>query len=78
MLTSYVYILNATNEILKDVRVRKAFALAIDRNYIIEQVTKGGETPANAFVPFGVRDVDIKDSFREIGGGFFDISPENY
>ena len=78
MLTSYYYILNTTNQILRDVRVRKALALAIDRNYIVEQVTKGGETPANAFVPYGVRDVDIKDSFREIGGGFFDINPENY
>ena len=78
MLASYFYCLSATNEVLKDVRIRKALALAIDRNYIVEQVTKGGERPANAFVPFGIRDEDVKDSFREIGGGFFDISPENY
>ena len=78
MLASYFYCLSATNEVLKDVRIRKALALAIDRNYIVEQVTKGGERPANAFVPFGIRDEDVKDNFREIGGGFFDISPENY
>ena len=78
MLASYFYCFNVTNEVLKDIRVRKALALAIDRNYIVEQVMKGGETPANAFVPFGIRDADIKESFRENGGGFFDISPENY
>ena len=78
MLASYFYCFNVTNEVLRDVRVRKALALAIDRNYIVEQVMKGGETPANAFVPFGIRDADVKESFREIGGGFFDISPENY
>lgn len=76
MTASYFYCLNVTNEILRDIRIRKALALAIDRNYIIEQVTKGGETPANAFVPFGIRDAE--GSFRENGGGFFDISPENY
>ena len=43
MLASYFYCLNTTNEVLKDIRVRKALALAIDRNYIVEQVTKGGE-----------------------------------
>ena len=78
MLASYFYCFNVTNEVLKDIRIRKALALAIDRNYIVEQVMKGGETPANAFVPFGIRDADIKESFRENGGGFFDISPENY
>ena len=78
MLASYFYCFNVTNEVLKDIRIRKALALAIDRNYIVEQVMKGGETPANAFVPFGIRDTDIKESFRENGGGFFDISPENY
>lgn len=77
MLASYFYCLNTTNEVLSDIRVRKALALAIDRNYIVEQVTKGGETPANAFVPYGIKDVN-NGSFRENGGGFFDISSENY
>ena len=76
MLASYFYCLNTTNEVLKDIRVRKALALAIDRNYIVEQVTKGGETPADAFVPYGINDAD--GSFRENGGGYFDISQEGY
>ena len=40
--TAY-YALNNTNEVLKDKRVRRALALAIDRNYIVENITKGGE-----------------------------------
>ncbi|WP_295157715.1 peptide ABC transporter substrate-binding protein [uncultured Brachyspira sp.] len=78
MLASYFYCLNVTNEVLSDIRVRKALALAIDRNYITEQVTKGGEIPANAFVPYGINDAEAGESFRENGGGFFDISEENY
>jgi oligopeptide transport system substrate-binding protein len=37
-----------------DVLVRKAFSAAIDRASLIENVTKGGELPANAFAPQGV------------------------
>ena len=41
---------------LKDVRVRKALALAIDRDAITSKVSKGGENPATSFVPSGVTD----------------------
>ena len=47
-LLNYYYSLNITNETLKDKRVRRALALAIDRNYIVSQVTRGGQTPAAA------------------------------
>ena len=46
------YALNTTNETLKDKRVRKALSLAIDRNYIVENVLKSGK-PAGALVPWG-------------------------
>lgn len=36
-----------------DVRVRRAFSLAIDRNAIIERVTRGGQVPARSFTPPG-------------------------
>lgn len=73
LLGSYYYCFSTTNEILKDVRIRKALTLAIDRKYIVENVTKGGEVPTSAFVPYGVNDVDGED-FREKGGEFFDIN----
>ncbi|HCC20845.1 MAG TPA: peptide ABC transporter substrate-binding protein [Verrucomicrobiales bacterium] len=45
---------NMTLEKFKDVRVRKALSLAIDRQLIIDKVTKGGEEPAQGIVsPMG-------------------------
>ncbi|AUM73931.1 peptide ABC transporter substrate-binding protein [Paracoccus jeotgali] len=46
---SYAYIYNVSDkgpEALKDVRVRKALSLAIDRDIIVEQVLQGGQRPA--------------------------------
>ncbi|MEI0517598.1 peptide ABC transporter substrate-binding protein [Brachyspira murdochii] len=75
-ISSYYYCLNLTNDILKDVRVRRALSLAIDRNYIVEQVTMGGEKPAGALVPYGVS--DYEGDFRENGGEYIDITKEGY
>ena len=51
-------------------------ALAIDRNYIVEKITKGGEIPAAAFIPYGLKDVE--GDFRENGGGYYSIKKEDY
>ena len=75
-LASFFYCLSTTNEVLKDVRIRKALALAIDREYIVKQITKAGERAASAFVPYGVK--DASGDFRENGGDYFDVSSENY
>lgn len=48
---SYYYELNVTKSPLDDKRVRKALALAIDRELITERVTKAGERPAYSVVP---------------------------
>ena len=78
-LGTYYYCLNITNEILKDVRVRKALTLAIDRNYLVEQVTRGGQLPASAWVPSGVNDTDNADGdFRKVGGDYYSIKNEDY
>jgi oligopeptide transport system substrate-binding protein len=37
-----------------DVLVRKAFSAAIDRVSLVENVTKGGQLPANTFAPEGI------------------------
>jgi oligopeptide transport system substrate-binding protein len=37
-----------------DVRVRQAFSQAIDRQSLIDNVTKGGQTPATSFAPPGI------------------------
>jgi len=48
---SYYYEFNVNRKPFDDARVRRAFALAVDRKLIVEKVTKGGEVPAQNFVP---------------------------
>lgn len=76
LIATYYYPINVTNEYLKDPRVRKALSLAIDRNYIVENVTKGGQKPASGWVPYAVNDVD--GDFRINGGDLYDVSKEGY
>ncbi|MGD9569309.1 MAG: peptide ABC transporter substrate-binding protein [Sedimentibacter sp.] len=51
---TYYVNFNVDNEVFKDINVRKAFSLAIDRKAFVEQVTKGGQTPATGFIPSGM------------------------
>jgi len=50
-LGTYYYRLNITNPALKDAKVRKALALAIDRKVLVERVTQGGQLPAYSYSP---------------------------
>ena len=72
---TYYYALNHTNEVLKDPKVRKALSLVIDRNYIVDNVVKTG-VPSGAFVPYGASDVN--GDFREVGGDYISVKPEDY
>lgn len=47
----YYYRLNVTRPPLNDVRVRRALALAIDREAIVTNITRAGQTPAFQFCP---------------------------
>lgn len=70
-LGTYFYCLNlspnvekvdpAAAKVIKDPKVRKALALAINRQLIVENVTKGGQVPAFSFVPKGIPDHENKD-----------------
>lgn len=71
-LGTYYLELNITNEALKDKRVRQALSLAIDRNYIVSNVTKGGQIPAGALVPPQVRGLNV--TFRSESGDYIDIN----
>ena len=71
-LGTYYLELNITNEALKDKRVRQALSLAIDRNYIVSNVTKGGQIPAYALVPPQVR--GLNGTFRSESGDYIDIN----
>ena len=62
-----------------DVRVREAFALAIDRNFIVENITRTGQIPAAGFVPSGINDYDPSGpDFRTNGGEWYSVDPEQY
>jgi oligopeptide transport system substrate-binding protein len=51
---TYFYRFNCTRKPLTDVRVRRALALAIDRQAIIERAARGGQQPAFTLVPPGL------------------------
>lgn len=69
-LSTYFYRFNVTRKPFNDPRVRKALAMAIDRQTIVEKVTQAGQKPAFAFVPFGILDANGKD-YRDNGGNTF-------
>lgn len=50
----YYYRVNVDREGLSDSRVRRALALAIDRQEIVDTATRAGEQPASSFVPPGL------------------------
>ena len=60
-------------------KVREAFSLAIDRNYIVEKITQTGEAPADGFVPLGINDNDPNmPDFRKEGGSYYSVKPDDY
>ncbi len=50
-LGNYFYRINVTHPALKDKRVRHALSQALDRQAIVETVTRGGQNPAFALTP---------------------------
>jgi oligopeptide transport system substrate-binding protein len=54
-LGSFFLRFNVTRAPFSDVRVRRAFALAVDRSRITTRITRGGEKPCSHFTPAGIR-----------------------
>lgn len=48
---TYYYIYNVTKGPLKDVRVRKALSMAVNKQELVDNVTKAGQLPADSIVP---------------------------
>ncbi|RVV97598.1 peptide ABC transporter substrate-binding protein [Mesobaculum littorinae] len=58
---SYIYMLNVGEkgpEALKDARVRKALAYAIDRDIIVERILQGGQKPAYNWTHWAIADFE--------------------
>ena len=66
-LGTYYFAFNVKEKPLNNVKVRQALSLAIDRKSIVENITQGGQVPAEGMVPFGLLDDQDKD-FRDDQG----------
>lgn len=73
---TYYLAFQTEKEPFNDPKVRKALSLAIDRNYIVEIVSKQGEIPASAIVSAKVSEGD--KTFREVGGDYYSVKTEDY
>ncbi|RKD28990.1 peptide ABC transporter substrate-binding protein [Thermohalobacter berrensis] len=67
---TFYFKFNVKNEFFKNAKIRKAFAMAVDRKKILDLRTKGTTPPAFGFVPPGIPGVDGK-TFREMNGDLF-------
>ncbi|MGX7350218.1 peptide ABC transporter substrate-binding protein [Dolosicoccus paucivorans] len=64
-IADYWYILNTEDEVMSNVNIRKALALAIDRQGLVDNVTKGGQTPAFGLVPPFVEGFSDRNNYFE-------------
>ncbi len=71
LLATYFYCFNVIKPPFDNIKVRKAFTLAIDRDAIVRNVTRGRQKPALAWVPPGLADAAPGSDFRKTGGDFF-------
>jgi oligopeptide transport system substrate-binding protein len=65
----YYYELNVEKKPLDDVRVRQALNLAVDKQLLVDSVTRGGQAPATHYVPdvIGAGYSDAVDADRRAG-----------
>ncbi|MGI6763995.1 MAG: peptide ABC transporter substrate-binding protein [Anaerovoracaceae bacterium] len=76
---TYFVCFQTQKEPFDDPRVREAFSLVIDRNYIVNQISRAGETPAGGYVPNGIYDAEGPGSdFREVGGDYYSMDDADY
>ncbi|OLS41812.1 peptide ABC transporter substrate-binding protein [Bacillus sp. MRMR6] len=67
--------MNETNAALKNAKIRKAIAIAIDKEALVEDVLANGSIPANFIVPKGFTFLDGKD-FRDTAGTYLATNKE--
>lgn len=66
-LATYYILYNTTEKPFTNAKVRQALSMAIDRQAIVDNVTKGGQTPATGLVPVGLMDDQGKDFAEQTG-----------
>lgn len=73
-LGTYFLAVQTQKEEFQDVKVRQALALAIDRDFIVESVAKGGQEPADTFVPTGLSDANVEEEFHGNAESWYDLN----
>ena len=62
--------------------IRYALGLLYDRNYIVEKIAQGGQTPAASFVADGMADVNggnfALNAGKGNGAGYYSVAAEDY
>ncbi len=76
-LATYYYLFNTTVSPYSNVKVRQALSMAIDRETLINVVTKGGQTPAFGMTPPGVPDLGNGGDYQANLGNLFSYDPES-
>lgn len=66
-----------------EAEIRYAISLLLDRNYIVEEVTKGGQLPASSFVPMGMTDADGSQFYENAGHsdeyvGYYNVAKDAF
>lgn len=77
-LGTYFLCLNQNDPLMKNKKLREALSLAIDRNYIVEKVSLGGETPADNFVPVGVKSEKDGVEFHKNAKAWYSVKKSDY
>ena len=63
--------------------IRRAIGLMFDRNYIVDEITQGGQVPASSFVAMGMTDADGSEFYKNAGSsdeyvGYWNTAAEAY
>ncbi|HPL52512.1 MAG TPA: peptide ABC transporter substrate-binding protein [Bacillota bacterium] len=66
-LATYYYNLNTKLKPFDNVKIRKALALTIDRQTIVDKIAQGGQLPCEGVVPFGMLDENNKEYRNGVG-----------
>lgn len=72
---TYYYNVNPDSIPFNNVKVRKAFSMALDRDTIVGNITQGGQIAEEGVVSYGLLDETGKE-FREGVGNFIEYDPE--
>ncbi len=66
-----------------EAEIRNAFALVLDRNHIVTEISQAGEVPAASFVAMGMTDADGSEFYKNAGSseefdGYFNASADAF